>query len=119
MDAALKAGAGISLPWFMVLSALQRAEDGFMNMSELARQVSLSSSGATRLVDRVLEAGYVERVDCESDRRVSYIRITHAGREVLGAAAPSYRKSVQEYLSNRLEPGDLGELQRIMGRLHE
>ncbi|MGZ8734907.1 MAG: MarR family winged helix-turn-helix transcriptional regulator, partial [Acidimicrobiia bacterium] len=45
-------------------------------MSELACQLGLTSGGATRLVDRVVEAGLVVRTSCPSDRRVQWVVLT-------------------------------------------
>ena len=118
MDAAIRQTANISLPWFMVLASLDRSREGHMNMTELASQISLSSSGATRLIDRVEEAGYVERLSCASDRRVWYVKITPLGEAVLRKAVPAYRRSVDEYLSGRLDPDELQDLDRLMAKLH-
>ena len=46
----------------------------------LAGAVLLSQSGLTRLVDRLVRAGSVERTRCEEDRRGHYAELTSAGR---------------------------------------
>ena len=52
-------------------------------MGSLAEDVSLTTGGVTRLVDRMEAAGYVERVPCSTDRRVSYAGLTDRGRAKL------------------------------------
>ncbi len=56
-------------------------------MSVLAEQVTLTTGGVTRLIDRMEAAGYVERLPSATDRRVSYAAITDAGRAKLDDAA--------------------------------
>ena len=57
------------LSWFEVLSAVKSSPTGRPRMSELAEWLTLSRGGITKLVDRLEEAGYLERVSCAEDRR--------------------------------------------------
>jgi len=55
----LEATSGIPITWMEVLLRLARSPGHRLRMAELARQVGLSTSGLTRLIDRVEHAGYV------------------------------------------------------------
>src|SRR5918995_7269669 len=55
-------------PEFEVLIRLSRSPDQRLRLTELAHQVRLSTSGLSRLVDRVEAAGLVRREACPSDR---------------------------------------------------
>jgi MarR family 2-MHQ and catechol resistance regulon transcriptional repressor len=114
---ALEADVGIPLPWYAVLRSLAGAARGHLKMSELGRAISMTSGGVTRLVDRVAAAGYVERVAHPSDRRVSHVTITDAGRRMLRRAEPVYRRNVEAHLVGRLDPDELHELDRIVRKL--
>ena len=81
---------GLPAPWYEVLVRLGRTPGGRLRMSELARAVSLTTSGTTRLVDRIEAAGLIERQPCETDRRVAYAALTDAGREVLVRTTPTH-----------------------------
>lgn len=96
MDAELDALCGLSLAWFEVLVRLARSEAGQLTMGALAGQVSLTTSGVTRLVDRMTSAGLVERVPCPSDRRVAYARLTETGRVALEQALPVHVAGLRE-----------------------
>ena len=48
-------------------------------MSDLAAQTQLTTSGITRVVDRLERDGLVERRACPTDRRGSFAAITEAG----------------------------------------
>lgn len=114
---ALEAEAGIPLAWYAVLRRLASAPDGYLSMSQLGRAIWMTSGGVTRLVDRVTAAGYVERVACPSDRRVSHVTMTDLGRQLLKRAEPVFRRNAQAHLAGRLEPDELCELNRIISKL--
>jgi MarR family 2-MHQ and catechol resistance regulon transcriptional repressor len=87
LGADLEARCDLPHAWFEVLVRLGRSEAGRLTMGSLAEQISLTTGGVTRLVDRMEAAGYVERVPCPTDRRVSYAALTDAGRAKLEEAA--------------------------------
>ena len=87
LGADLEARFGLPHAWFEVLVRLSRSEDGRLTMGSLAEQVTLTTGGVTRLIDRMETAGLVERVACATDRRVSYAAVTDAGRAKLDEAA--------------------------------
>ena len=66
-------------------------------MSVLAERVLLSRSGITRLVDRLVAAGFVERSACVSDARGAEAALTARGLERLRAASQTHLDGVQRY----------------------
>ena len=72
----LEAACGITLPWLEVLIRLRRSPAGRLTMSEVADQTVYTSGGTTRLVDRIEEAGLVQRVHCPTDRRTTFLELT-------------------------------------------
>ena len=80
LDAELRAAHDLSLHEYEVLLILSHAPEQRLRMAELAASVVLSQSGLTRLVDRLVRAGSVERTRCESDRRGLNAELTPAGR---------------------------------------
>ena len=86
LDAELRAAHGLSLHEYEVLLVLSDSPGGRLRMSDLAGAVLLSQSGLTRLVDRLVRAGSVERTRCEEDRRGHYAELTSAGRARFEAA---------------------------------
>ncbi len=107
LDADLVAAHGLPLNAFEVLMRLSRAEDGQMRMSELARTVSLSLSGLSRLADRLERDGLIERRACASDARGFYAAVTPAGRARLAAAQGDHFSSVRERFLERFSPEEL------------
>jgi DNA-binding MarR family transcriptional regulator len=86
-------------------------------MAEIADRVLLSRSGLTRLVDRLVELGYVTRCAVVGDGRGSYAELTDAGLEKLEAARRTHREGVRQHFLERLNPTDQVVLGDIWARL--
>src|SRR5258707_12553143 len=71
---------GLAIIEFEVLIRLARSPEGQLRMTDLSTQTSLTSSGVTRVVDRLERDGLVCRTACPSDRPSSYAGINWAGR---------------------------------------
>jgi MarR family 2-MHQ and catechol resistance regulon transcriptional repressor len=87
---------GIPHTWFEVLLRISRAEGGRISMGSLARQVALTTGGVTRLLDRMIAAGLVQRVPSPTDRRVNFAALTEAGRAKLDDAAQVHAANLQQ-----------------------
>jgi DNA-binding MarR family transcriptional regulator len=71
----------------------------------------------TRLVDRMERAGYVERRPCPSDRRVQYVGLTDAGRDILQRATEVHLRGIQEHMIDKLQPAEVPLLDDLLARL--
>jgi DNA-binding MarR family transcriptional regulator len=78
------ANHGVSIVEFEVLIRLARSPRGQLRMTDLAAQTQLTTSGITRVVDRLERTGLVCRQACPTDRRSSFAVITDAGRARMG-----------------------------------
>src|SRR5437764_8916169 len=95
-----KALAAADLPplsWFEVLSAIKHSPTGRPRMSELAAWLTLSRGGITKLVDRLQQAGYLERVSCSEDRRSLQAELTPAGESMLEEMQAAYEAELQRH----------------------
>ena len=110
--------ARFALPhaWFEVLVRLSRSEQGQLTMGALAEQVTLTTGGVTRLVDRMEAAGLVERLPCRTDRRVSYAGITAAGRAKLEDAAAAHAANLRGVFEG-FSANELATLDTLLDRL--
>jgi len=114
----LEATSGIPITWMEVLLRLARSPGHRLRMAELARQVGLSTSGLTRLIDRVEHAGYVERAACPTDRRGAEAVLSDDGEAVLRAAVPAHLESIEANLASILGD-DLATLEDLLRRLRD
>jgi len=113
-----KALAAADLPplsWFELLAAVKRSPSGRPRMSELAERLTLSRGGITKLVDRLQDAGYLERVSCAEDRRGLQAELTPAGEKMLAEMRAVYEAELEPHL-RRLSPE---EAELITAALHK
>ncbi|MCB1246540.1 MAG: MarR family transcriptional regulator [Acidimicrobiia bacterium] len=116
-DKSLRTQVGISIVWYEALIRLARSEDRVLPINELGRAMNLTSGGATRLVDRLESAGYIERTSCPTDRRVSWIRLTDAGTKITEQATRMHLADLHEHFGSRLSEDEIASLSHIMDRL--
>jgi MarR family transcriptional regulator, 2-MHQ and catechol-resistance regulon repressor len=116
LGASLEASCGIPIAWFEVLLRLARAEGDQLTMGALTEQVALTSGGVTRLLDRMVRAGYVERRQCPTDRRIVYAALTPAGRVKVEEAAAVHARDLQEIFTS-LAPHERRLLDELLDRL--
>ncbi len=74
---------GVSLQQFNVLRILRGQKGEPANLSTLNERMVHKMSNTTRLVDKLISRGYVERQVCPSNRRKVEITITPAGEKAL------------------------------------
>ena len=114
LERELQADQDLALTDYDVLVQLAAAPERRLRMSELADRLLLSRSGVTRLVDRLVADGLVERVSCEDDRRGQWAALTDAGRGRLRRAAPTHLRGVATHFLDRLSVADLASLERML-----
>ncbi len=62
---------------------------------------------------RLEERGWVERLDCATDRRGQIAHLTDAGFAVLEQAAPGHVEAVRIHLIDQLTPEQIEQLREI------
>ncbi|HLU86124.1 MAG TPA: MarR family transcriptional regulator [Taishania sp.] len=72
----------ISMPQFNILRILRGAGEP-LNVHTVKERMIEKSPNTTRLMDKLIDKGLIDRVRCESDRRVVYVTITEEGLDVL------------------------------------
>jgi DNA-binding MarR family transcriptional regulator len=117
LERELHAEQGLALTDYDVLVQLADADGRRLRMSELAERLVLSRSGVTRLVDRLVSAGLVERMSCDDDRRGHWASLTDAGLGRLRGASPTHLRGVSEHFLDRLSAEELAALERALGRV--
>ena len=110
---------GLPVPWIGVLIRLARSPGQQLRMSELARDMTMSTSGLTRLIDRVEAAGHVRRQACPSDRRGLLAVLTDEGRDVLREVAPHHVADLDRFLAGALTDAELAQLTALLQRVRD
>lgn len=110
---------GLGLSEFDVLLRLARSPDERLRMTDLASQAGMSASGLTRLVDRLVRDGLVDRAPCPTDRRGSFAVLTEAGRRRIDAAIGPHLDQLEKWLTGPLEPDELAQFTRTLRKLRD
>lgn len=91
---------------------------GRLSMSDLAASLGIKLSGGTALVDRAVEAGWVERQRDPDDRRVVWVEVSPGGERVLSELRRTRAQIFARYLT-RLEPDEIETLATLLSRAAE
>jgi DNA-binding MarR family transcriptional regulator len=116
LDAELERDAGLPLRWYDTLVHLEETPEG-LRMNELAERILYSKSGFTRVVDRMEEAGLVQRVRPENDRRSILVVLTEQGRTRMERARRHHRHAIDQHFSRHLSDTDIKALTRAFEKV--
>jgi DNA-binding MarR family transcriptional regulator len=114
---ALAQGDHPPLPWYEVLSAVAEAPEQRMRMGDLAEALVITRGGLTKLVDRLVKAGLLERTFCETDRRVSYATLLPAGQSLLAEMHPVIVGELEVAFSANLSVDKANELRETLDQV--
>lgn len=110
----LEVRTGLPASWYELMACLSGDDTGEgCRMNEIADELLISRGGATKLVARLEEAGYVRRHTPHDDRRATFAQLTDAGRAAVEAAHPVQLELTREYFGQHLSAEELAELTRI------
>lgn len=117
LQEALAQGDYPPLPWYEVLATVAEAPEQRMRMGDLAEVLVITRGGLTKLVDRLVKAGLLERTFCETDRRVSYATLCPAGRDLLAEMRPVIVGELEIAFAANLSVGQANELRDNLERV--
>ena len=106
---------GISPQQYNILRILRGAK-GRMNMQNVKQRMVDRAPNATRLTDKLIAKGLVERERCEEDRRVIHVRISEKGSDLLSRIDTELRPRISDDLKD-LSEEDARQLNRILDQL--
>lgn len=90
-----------------------------IRLSELNRRVLLSQPALSRMVDRMVERGFVRREADERDGRGVLLSLTEAGRAQQKSTGRRHALNVSRAMSEAFEPDEMRELMRLCRKLAE
>lgn len=113
----LKAADCPPLAWYDVLLETERAGKDGLRPFELERAMLLAQYNLSRLVDRMVAAGYLARRPCADDGRGHLIAITEAGRAMRRRMWPVYARAIEAAVGRRLSTRQASTLGELLGHL--
>jgi MarR family transcriptional regulator, organic hydroperoxide resistance regulator len=102
---------GLSIPQFDVLSTLTEQEG--LSQSDLATRLYVTKGNVSGLIDRLVDAGFVERRSAPGDRRSNAVFLTPEGRKVADEGIRLQKAFVADTLG-KLQVTDLKVLDGIL-----
>lgn len=105
---------GLTGPQSLVLRLL--IKEGALSSADLSRQMYVTPSNITGIIDRLEKKGYVERISKPGDRRVALINLTESGQALGNTLPDPIEKKIVNQLAN-LEPEQLQILAVAMNQI--
>lgn len=93
--------SGLSMPQFFLLMHLHRHEQ--CGISDLSEQMDVTAAAASQLVDKLVQAGLLERVEDPKDRRAKRVSLSPAGEALVKKGVHERSRWVDE-LADLLNP---------------
>jgi DNA-binding MarR family transcriptional regulator len=115
IEQALKTAKLPPLAWYDALLELERAGETGLRPFELEREMLLAQYNLSRLVDRIEQAGYIERRTCEDDGRGQLIVITASGKDIRRRMWPVYADAIQDSIGCKISERQAETLGAILG----
>jgi DNA-binding MarR family transcriptional regulator len=106
----------VSLGTYDVLVQLSEG-GGKLRLRDLVGKVLLSQPGLSRKVERMEQAGLVERKPDPTDGRGVIVALTRSGRAALRSAALVHMAGIQREFGSRLTDEETVVLAKVFGRL--
>jgi DNA-binding MarR family transcriptional regulator len=106
---------GLRVPEWRALAALYAKKHS--TMSELAELATIDRTTLTRTVDRMRDAGWLERLADEEDMRVTRLALTASGRKMFERIWPEVQR-LNELALAGLSNLEVISLRKILGRMH-
>src|SRR6478752_10274671 len=114
LDEELRTEHDLSLAEYDALLTIARSPGRRIRMGLLADEVILSKSGVTRLIDRLVTDGLVERGACLSDARGAEAVLTRSGLERLRTASRTHLRGIADHFLDVLDEPTLATIERSM-----
>lgn len=108
VDRRLQRDHDLPLSWFEPMQVMDRVPE--CRVADVARALSITVGGTSKLVDRIEAAGWCARTPNPSDARSSVLTLTDAGRRRLAAARLSFEDELERGLGAAVPPTELTAL---------
>jgi DNA-binding MarR family transcriptional regulator len=90
-----------------------------VSVNELKKKILVSNPDVTRLVDRLVNKGYVLRETCAENRRKIDISLTDHGRKEFMEAHQLAKEAIGDYFEQQITENEAKELRRILHKIRE
>lgn len=106
----------LSIPQFNILRIL-RGDPGMISVNTVKERMIEKSPNTTRLMDKLLDKGLINRARCETDRRIVFVEITDKGLKLLTDIDLTFDDS--QFISNSLTNQEAEMLSQLLDKVRE
>jgi DNA-binding MarR family transcriptional regulator len=117
LNARLAEKPGCSVTEHDLLAWLAAAPGKRLRMQDLATRLRVTPGGLTRIVDRLVDRGWIQRDRAAGNRREVYATLTTAGAAAHRTARVVYGRVIQETFARHLDEQELMTLGSIAHKL--
>lgn len=106
----------LTMPQFNILRILRGAK-GPINVNTVKERMIERSPNTTRLMDKLIEKGLIDRIRCVKDRRVVYVDISALGQDLLSKIdrTPEFSSITKPIISDE----DAAQLSDLLDKLRD
>ena len=105
---------GLSMTEYRMLVVLTEAPNDRLRMSDLANDAHHSLSRSSHTIARMEARGWVVRIPHESDRRVTYVKLTPEGLALLEKARPQYHGAIRRVFVEAVGDHTLSDMDTVL-----
>ena len=121
LDRRLQRDAGISQGDYAVMLTLFNAPDRRLRPGALSEAIGWEKSRLSHQLTRMVNRGLVERVECDTDARGTFVVLTRDGRRALLGSMRDHAVAIRSLFLDLLEPDEkraiADAVSRVRGRL--
>jgi DNA-binding MarR family transcriptional regulator len=117
LEQRLQHDAGISTADFDILRSLAEADGHRLRAGALAESIDWEKSRISHQVRRMAERGLVQRTDCPTDARGTWVVLGDRGADAFAAASCGYVEVLQQAFFDPLEPDQKQALESMADRV--
>lgn len=119
LDLQLQRDSSISASEYEVLIAIDQAPERQLRIKDIALRISWEKSRVSHLVTRMERRGLLDRTECPTDARGSWIGLTTNGRRAVLGAMRGHVEAIRRYFFDVLRDGEPAILDSLSERVVE
>ena len=117
VEAQVQQAHGVPLAWLEVTQVVAATTD--CRVLDIARALSITVGGASKVVDRLEAGGLCRRQPNPTDGRSSFISLTASGESLLEAGNGTFARTLDGLIGTALPTDELAELSVTLRRLRQ
>ncbi len=117
MELELKTKKLPSLEVYDVLWTLEQSPTNSMRFYELSERVYLARFNITRICDRLVKEGFIEKMICPEDKRGIYAKITKRGLSLRKKMWSIYGKNIETHFSLKLNQQEHKSFIKLLAKI--